>query len=80
MCEVHQAEELLVAAMEGEVQLLKEMKTIKQRVSVANSELPDSVGGADVEEQLGEMFTEHCSGIHMRSIIILPPQVLKWGR
>ena len=75
MCEVHQAEELLVAAMEGEVQLLKEMKTIKQGVGVANAELPDSVGGADGEEQIGEMFRES-----YKSCIILPPQVLKWRR
>ena len=58
MREVHQAEELLVAAMEGDVQLLKEMKTIKQGVGVSNAELPDSVGGADGEEQIGEMFRE----------------------
>ena len=42
----HQAEVLLVAAMEGDVQLLKEMKTIKKGGSAANSELPDPVGGS----------------------------------
>ena len=33
----HQAEVLLGAAMEGDVQLLKEMKTIKKGGSAANS-------------------------------------------
>ena len=54
----HQAEELLVAAMEGDVQLLKEMKTIKQGRHAGNSELPDCVGGAEGEEAIAEMFRQ----------------------
>ena len=46
----HQAEELLVAAMQGDVQLLKEMKTIKKGRNSGNSELPDIVGGAEGEQ------------------------------
>ena len=41
----HQAEELLVAAMEGDVQLLKEMKTIRKGRHAGNCELHDTVGG-----------------------------------
>ena len=44
--------------MEGGVKLLKEIKTIKQGGNAANTELPDSVGGADGEEQVAEMFKE----------------------
>ena len=54
----HQAEELLVAAMEGDVQLLKEMKTIRKGRHAGNCELPDTVGGAVGEEQIAEMFQE----------------------
>ena len=54
----YQAEELLVAAMEGDVQLLKEMKTIRKGRHAGNCELPDIVGGAVGEEKIAEMFKE----------------------
>ena len=41
-----QAEELLAAAMEGEVKFLKEMKTIRKCRHAGNCELPSTVGGA----------------------------------
>ena len=44
--------------MEGDVKLLSEMKNIKQGGNVANTELPDSVGGVDGEDQIAEMFRE----------------------
>ena len=56
--EQHQAEELLVAAMEGDVQLLKEMKTIRKGKHGGSCELPDSVGGAVGEDNIAEMFKE----------------------
>ena len=54
----HQAEELLVAALEGDVQLLKEMKSIKNGHNSGNSELPDSVGGVEGEQLIAEIFRE----------------------
>ena len=52
----HQAEELLLAAMEGDIQLLKEMKKIKKGRSTGSSELADTVGGAVGEQDIAEMF------------------------
>ena len=40
------------------MQLLKEMKAVKNGQNSANSELPDSVGGADGEQAIAEMFRE----------------------
>ena len=56
--EKHQAEELLVAAMEGDVQLLKEMKTIRKGRHGGTCDLPDTVGGAVGEGNIAEMFKE----------------------
>ena len=42
----YQAEELIRAAMEGDVQLLKEMRAIRKGKHSGNTELPDTVGGA----------------------------------
>ena len=54
----YQAEELLAAAMEGDVKLLKEMKTIRKGRHAGNCELPNTVGGAEGEESIAEMFRE----------------------
>ena len=54
----HQAEQLLAAAMQGDVQLLKEMKSIKNGRSQGNSDLPDTVGGAEGEQDIAEMFRD----------------------
>ena len=54
----HQAEELLAAAMEGDVQLLQEMKAIKNGRNSGNTELPDTVGGVEGEQNIAEMFRE----------------------
>ena len=54
----HQAEELLAAAMVGDVQLLEEMKNIRKGTNVGNSELPDIVAGAEGEENIAEMFKQ----------------------
>ena len=40
------------------MQLLKEMKHIKTGQNKANTELPDTVGGADGEQAISEMFRE----------------------
>ena len=56
--EHHQAEQLLAASMEGDVQLLKEMKAIRKGKKSGNSDLPDSVGGADGEQAIADMFRE----------------------
>ena len=63
----YQAEELLAAAMEGDVQLLKEMKTIKKGKSAGNSELPDTVGGAEGEQGIAEMFRESYDNLYNSS-------------
>ena len=55
----HQAEVLLGAAMEGDTQLLKEMKTIKRGGGAINSDLPDSVAGSEGEENIAEKFKEY---------------------
>ena len=44
--------------MEGDVQLLQEMKIIKQGGKASNTELPASVGGCDGEENIAEKFKE----------------------
>ena len=54
----HQAEELLVAAMEGDIHLLKAMKSIRRGKNAGNSELPDSVGGVMGEQNIAELFKE----------------------
>ena len=46
-----------MAAMEGDVELIKQMKTIKKGNS-PNSELPGAVGGAVGEENIAELFRE----------------------
>ena len=56
--EKHQAEQLLAAAMEGDIVLLKEMKSIKKGGNPANCDLPDTVGGADGEQNIAEMFRD----------------------
>ena len=53
----HQAEQLLVAAMQGNVELLKEMKNIKKGKH-SNSELPDVVDGAVGEHNIAELFKQ----------------------
>ena len=47
-----------MSAMEGDAQLLKEMKAIKTGRNSGNIELPDSVGGVDGEQDIAEMFRE----------------------
>ena len=54
----YQAERLIEASMNGDVKLLKEMKTIKKGQGPANGELPEHVGGADGEQAIAEMFKE----------------------
>ena len=44
--------------MEGDVQLLKEMKSIKNVQNSGHCELPDSVGGVYGEQAISEMFRE----------------------
>ena len=44
--------------MEGEVKFLKEMKTIRKCRHAGNCELPSTVGGAQGEESIAEMFKE----------------------
>ena len=41
--------------MEGDAELIKEMKSIKKG-KAASSELPDSVGGAVGEDNIAELF------------------------
>ena len=53
----YQAEQLLVAAMQGDVELLKEMKNIKKGKH-SNSELPDVVDGAVGEHNIAELFKQ----------------------
>ena len=65
----HQAEELLVAAMNGDVELIKQMKIIKRGRNAGNIELPDTVGGA-----VGE---QNCSRSLMRSCTIQLLQEMK---
>ena len=60
----HQAEELLVAAMEGDVELLKQMKMIKQGRNKANCELPDTVGGAVGENNISELFKQSYESLY----------------
>ena len=60
----HQAEELLVAAMEVDVELLKQMKIIKKGSNAANSELPDTVGGAVGEDNIAEMFKQSYDNLY----------------
>ena len=52
----HQAEELLVAAMQGDLQLLEAMRNIKKGRGSGNMELPDAVGNAVGQESIAEMF------------------------
>ena len=60
----HQAEELLVASMEGDVQLLRAMKTIRKGGNSAATELPDTVGGAEGEVNIAEMFKESYENLY----------------
>ena len=54
----YQAGELLVASMQGDVELLKQMKQIKGGKNAFNSQLPDIVGSAIGEHNIAEMFRE----------------------
>ena len=54
----YQAEQLLVASMEGDVELIKQMKIIKKGIGDGNRELPDVVGGAEGEQNIAELFKE----------------------
>ena len=63
----HQAEELLVAAMEGDVALLKQMKIIKKGSSAANCELPDTVDGAVGEDNIAEKFKQSYESLYNSS-------------
>ena len=60
------AEKLFEASMAGDVDLLKEMKTIKSG-SGNCEELPDSVGGADTEEDIVDKFREVYSTLYNSS-------------
>ena len=51
----HSAEGLLAAALQGDTALLKEMKVIKKGGG-GPAELPDTVGGANGEEEIVEKF------------------------
>ena len=50
--------------MEGDVQLLKEMKTIKKGKHAGNSELPDNVGGAVGEQYIAELFKQSYDNLY----------------
>ena len=51
-----QAQELLVASMQGEAELINQMKTIKMGTNAGNNELPHSVGDVEGEQNIAEMF------------------------
>ena len=51
-----QAEQLLAAAMENDINLLREMKSVKKGKSGGTCELPDTVGNANGEQNIAEMF------------------------
>ena len=53
-----------MAAMEGDVALLKQMKIIKKGRKDANTELPDAVGGAVGESNIAEMFKESYESLY----------------
>ena len=63
-CKEHQARELLTAAMDRDVQLLKEMRKIKNGGNAGNSELPNSVGGAEGEQGIAELFRESYEALY----------------
>ena len=48
----------MTSPMDDRKKLLKEMKHIKTGQNKANTELPDTVGGADGEQAISEMFRE----------------------
>ena len=52
----YQAQRLIVAAMEGDAELIREMKTIRKGKTASSCELPDNVAGAVGEENIAELF------------------------
>ena len=60
----HQAEELLVAAMNGDVRLLKEMKKIRKGRHSGSNELPDNVGGSVGEQNIAELFRKSYENLY----------------
>ena len=52
------AKKLFEAAMVGDMELLREMKKIRNRGDVKKTELPDNVANADGEEEIVEKFRE----------------------
>ena len=62
-----QAQNLLVASMEGDIHLLKEMRAVKQGVNSGNRELPDNVNGEVGEDNIAELFKHSYEGLYNSS-------------
>ena len=61
---------LLVAAMEGDAELIKEMKSIRKGKKAATSELPDSVGGAVGEDNIAELFRTSYEELYNSRLVV----------
>ena len=59
-----QAQNLLVASMEGDIHLLKKMRAGKQGVNSGNRELPDNVNGEVGEDNIAELFKHSYEGLY----------------
>ena len=59
----HRAENLLIAALEGDTALLKEMKVVKKGGG-GPAELPDTVGGANGEAEIVDKFKTIYSALY----------------
>ena len=60
----YQAEGLLIAALEGDISLMKEMKIIKKGYNNAVTELPEHVSGAYGEANIAEVFKESYENLY----------------
>ena len=72
-----QAEELLTAAMQGDVQLIKEMKKIKKGKNVECEELPDTVDGTVGEQNIAELFKKTYDQLYNSSPSLVEMEELK---
>ena len=60
----YSAEKLLEASMQGDLDLLKEMKVIRSGGGCSNAELPDTVAGANGQEEIVDKFREVYSTLY----------------
>ena len=73
---LQRAKRLFEASMQGDMELIKEMRNVKKGCKVG-AELPDNVGGADGEDNIVEKFREVYSALYNSASTVDEVSIIK---